>query len=828
MLPKNYLQKKFEKMKPKLKVIGTSVPKQDAGMRVTGKAIYGHDIKLQGMLYGAILRTEHPSAIIESIDTSAARKLEGVYCVITADDVDVNNIGYKRDHPILKKGEANCTRDEIAAVAAETKEIAKQALKLIKVKYKVRKGIYDVHEALKEQAPQINKFISGKFSNKNIAETFHYEHGNLEEEKKKSAYIVSRKFTLPRMTHACMATSNVTASYNMLDKKLLLYSSTQVPFLYQRDMAHALKMNPSDIRVIQPIIGGGFGSKLDIHPFEPICALLSIKTGKPVQILYSREEEFIASPIRQPMEIELTAGVDKDGNFTFREINIVKDNGAYTSWGATTPFVIMQSFSSLYKLKACRFNATAVYTNNVFAGSFRGYGNPQATFALERVIDLLADKLGMDKAEIRLKNANEKGEVTGQGLHYDTCGHKDCLETVIKKSKYHSFRNSDNGTLRNTNKNEFTYNGSRFKKGIGLASMLHVGGGAKIYRSDGCGTTIKIDPYGYCTIITGSNEIGQGSETVLAMMASEELGIDLKKIKVINTDTDVKPWDVGVHASRTSFVAGNSLLGAIKILKEKLNKKAGELLKSNDTAYEYENGNIYPLRNTNKNESTNTENKASKLTKEIANTDSYIRNDSDFVKLDKVVREMHFTEPNELAVANFFYEPSSKFQDKDFKGNVSGSYAFAAQAIEVEVDTYTGNVKVTDIYVAQDVGKVLNPLLLGGQIEGGILQGVGYALTEELLMHEGKILNPNFHNYKMLTAADIPNIHFFPIETNDKEGPYGAKGVGEAPLIPTAAAIANAVCDALGLEVIDLPITPEKVMKALASKNIEIKQTKNK
>ncbi len=423
-------------MKRALKVIGTGVPKQDAKIRVTGKAVYGHDIVLPDMLYGAILRTEHPSAIIESIDVLEAMKLEGVVCVITADDVDTNNIGYKRDHPILKKGEANCTRDEIAAVAAETKEIAKKALKLIKVKYRVRRGVYDMHEALKEASPQINKFISGKFSNKNIAETFHYEHGNLEEERKKSAHIVTRKFTLPRMTHACMATSNVTASYNKVDKKLLMYSSTQVPFLFQRDLAHALKMNPSDIRVIQPVIGGGFGSKLDIHPFEPICALLSIKTGRPMQILYTREEEFIASPIRQPMEIELTAGVDKEGNFTFREINIVKDNGAYTSWGATTPFVIMQSFSSLYKLRACKFNATAVYTNNVFAGSFRGYGNPQATFALERVIDLLAEKLGMDKAAIRLQNANEKGEVTGQGLHYDTCGHKDCLEAVITKSNY--------------------------------------------------------------------------------------------------------------------------------------------------------------------------------------------------------------------------------------------------------------------------------------------------------------------------------------------------------------------------------------------------------
>src|ERR1035437_1856168 len=449
-------------MKKEYKVIGKPIPKHDAAIRVTGKAIYGQDIVLPGMLYGAILRTEHPSAIIESIDVFEAKKLSGVVCIITADDVDVNNIGYKRDHPILKKGEANCTRDEIAAVAAETKEIARQALKLIKVKYKIRKGIYDTSEALKESAPQINKFLSGKFENKNIAEKFHYERGNIEEEKKKSAHIVTRKFTLPRMTHACMATSNITAHFNNVDKKLLLYSSTQVPFLYQRDMAHALKMNPSDIRVIQPIIGGGFGSKLDMHPFEPICALLSIKTGKPVQIIYSREEEFIASPIRQPMVIDLTAGVDKHGNFTFREINIVKDNGAYTSWGATTPFVIMQAFSSLYKVKACKFNSLAVYTNNIFAGSFRGYGNPQATFALERVIDLLADELGMGKAEIRLLNANEKGETTGQGLHFETCGHLECLETVIKKSNY--IKKSETEQV------------GRFKKGIGLASMLHVGG----------------------------------------------------------------------------------------------------------------------------------------------------------------------------------------------------------------------------------------------------------------------------------------------------------------------------------------------------------------
>jgi CO/xanthine dehydrogenase Mo-binding subunit len=758
----------------KLKVIGTPTPKLDAGIRVSGEAVYGHDIALPNMLHGAILRAKYPAAEIVSIDMSKAKQLPGVVCVITADDVDVNNISYKRDHPILKKGEVNCIRDEVAAVAATSKEIALKALDLIKVEYREKKGIFDPFEALKDDAPQINRFSKDE-EGKNIAHAFHYAHGDLEEQKAKSHVIVKQRYTLPRVTHCCLGTCAITADYSKTGKKLTLYSVTQVPFLYQRDMAHALKMEPSNIRIIQPVIGGGFGSKLDMYPYEPICALLSMTTGQPVQIVYSREEEFIASPTRQPMVMDVAAGADKDGKFTFREVKIIKDNGAYTSWGATTPFVMMQTFSSLYQVPACEFDSYAVYTNNVYAGSFRGYGNPQATFAVERTIDLLAEKLGMDKAEIRLLNANFPGETTGQGLTYHTCGHKEALETVIERSGYHTKKSRvDSG---------------RYKQGIGLASMLHVGGGAKIYRSDGCGTTVKFDPFGYLTIITGSTEIGQGSETVLAMIAAEELGVDMGKIKVINTDTDVKPWDVGVHASRTSFVAGNSLLGAINILKrDKISPKAAEMLKTTVDDLEYAGGSIVS------------------------------RKSGDSVKIDKVVREIHFREPNDLCIASYYYEPSSEFQDKEYKGQVSGTYAFASQAIEVEVDTYTGNVKVLDVHVAQDVGKVLNPLGLAGQIEGGVVMGMGYALTEELVVEKGRILNPSFHDYKLPTAGDIPEIHFYPIETLDKQGPYGAKGVGEAPLIPTPAAIANAVSNALGVKVDSLPMSPEKVLKALRGK----------
>ncbi|MCF7810258.1 xanthine dehydrogenase family protein molybdopterin-binding subunit [bacterium] len=760
-------------VKKDLKVIGKPTPKLDARIRASGQAVYGQDVVLPNMLHGAILRTKYPVADIVSIDVSKAMQLPGVVAVITGDDINANNINYKRDNPVLKRGRVNCIRDEIAAVAAVTREIAQEAVKLIEVKYNVKEGIFDPFEALKDDAPQINEFVKGD-QHINIAHPFYYEHGDIEAQKRKSAVIIKTRFELPRMTHCCLAPCAITADYSNVDKRLTLYCVTQIPFLFQRDMARVLNMAPSDIRIIQTVIGGGFGSKLDMYPYEPICALLSMETGRPVQITFDREEEFIASPTRQKMTIDLTSGADSKGKFTFREARIIMDNGAYTSWGATTPFVMMQTFSSMYQLPACIFDAKAVYTNNVYAGSFRGYGNPQATFAVERNIDLLAEKLGMDKFEIRLKNANYKDELTGQEMKFISCGHKEALEIVSDKSGYSPCHSREGGNLSN-----------RYKRGIGFASMLHVGGGAKIYPSDGCGTNLKMDDFGKLTIITGSSEIGQGSETVLAMMASEELGIDLKNIKVINTDTDIKPWDVGVHASRTTFVAGNSLLGALKLLKEKLSNKAAQLLKTEIDDLVYEDGLI---------ESTTS---------------------GESFKIDKVVREIHFKPPNELCAVYYYYEPGSEFQDKYYKGNVSDTYAFAAQAIEVEVDTYTGNIKVLDIHVAQDVGKVINPLGLAGQIEGGVVMGMGYALLEELYSEKGYILNPNFHDYKIPTSVDIPNIHFYPVETNDPYGPYGAKGVGEAPLIPTAPAIANAIVDAIGIRIVDLPITPEKVLKAL-------------
>ncbi len=763
--------------KKKLSIIGQPTIKLDAGSKVTGEVAYGQDLQLPNMLYAKILRTEHPCATIESIDISEASALPGVIAIITADDIDVENIGFKKDHPILKK-EALCIRDEIAAVAATSEEIAKNAINLIKVNYNIKEGIYDLFEAIKEDAPLINTTEGAFPAEKNIALSYHYEHGDLAQLTKDSAVVISKRYTLPRVTHCCMGPSTVTANYLRSTKELTIYSSTQVPFLFQRELGQAIKIAPSRIRVIQPTIGGAFGSKLDLHPFEPICVLLSMKTGQPVQLTFDREEEFIASPTRQPMIMDLTTGADKEGNFTFKDVKIFMDNGAYVSWGATTPFVMMQTFSSLYKTPACSFDAKAVYTNNIFAGSFRGFGNPQASFALEANIDLMAEALEMDKGTIREINANFKGETTGQGMYYRSCAHKESLKKVIKES----------GIQKEKKKGKEEE--KRYKTGMGIATMMHVGGGAKMYASDGCGTILKMDDYGILTIISGSTEIGQGSETVLAMMAAEELGLVPTKIKVINSDTDIKPWDVGVHASRTSYIAGNSLLGACKIMKKELSAQAAQMLKCAEEDLLFDNEKIINTKN------------------------------DEGVNHGKVARSMHFEEPNKGCMAYYYFEPQSEHQDKKFMGDVSDTYAFAAQIAEVEVDTATGNVRVLNFYAAQDVGKVLNPLGLSGQIEGGIGMGIGYALSEEMIVKDGIVLNPTFHDYKLLTATDMPDIHFYPIESMDERGPYGAKGVAEAPLIPVAAAIANAVSEAIGTRIYSLPLTPEKVLKALSEKKI--------
>jgi xanthine dehydrogenase molybdenum-binding subunit len=756
--------------------VGKRIPKADAAEKATGKAIYIQDLKLPGMLYGKILYSPHPHARILSIDTSKAEKLPGVKAVLTGYNIPPIKFGFYKDNTPLKAHKVRSCRDEVAAVAAIDPEIAEEAIDLIKVEYEILPAVFDPEEAMQEGAPLIHEEHLGGKEKKptNVLNLpWRLVAGDVEEARKNSAYVAEDRFKVTWVTHCCMGTSGCVAQFD-LKNNLTMYANTQIPSLAQRDFTDALTtmgLSGKKVRVIKTTIGGGFGSKLDTYAFEYIAILLAYRTRKPVKIVFTREEEFFATSPRQPAIIDIAQGCTKDGKLTFRDVKMILDNGAYTSWGATTPSVMMMPISSLYKVPNVRYIAKCVYTNNTYCQAMRGYGNPQATFAIDSQIDILAEMAGIDPLDFRLRNANTPGEITPQNFKVQTCGLRECIDAVAQKLDWRQNR------------------GRRDGRGIGMASMIHVGGGARVYKSDGCGTIIKIDDFGTVNVFTGATDMGQGADTVIAQIVAEELGVRIEDVVVIHTDTDVCPWDVGAHASRTTFVAGNSARGAARKVKEQILEVAAKSLGEQPENLEIR--------------------------------DRVVFSKSDPEKkspLGKILRASHYTTGGRMIMAEYFYDPQNENLDREFKGNLSVTYAYGTHGVEVAVDKETGEVKILRYIAAHDVGKAINPMLLEGQVYGGAVMGIGYALTERLILQNGKVMNPNFLDYKILTAKDVPNIEAIVVETEDPFGPFGAKGIGEPGLVPTAPAIANAIYDAVGVRIKDLPITPEKILKALKEK----------
>jgi len=758
--------------------VGKRIPKMDAEKKVTGRAIYIHDLKVPGMLYGKILYSPHPHAKILSIDTSNAEKLPGVKTVLTGYNTPPIKFGFYKDNTPLKANKVRSCRDEVAAVAAIDPDIAEEALSLINVEYEILPAVFDPEEAMKEGAPLIHEeHVGGREKRPTNVLNLPWRliSGDVEEARRNSAYIAEDRFKVTWVNHCCMGTSGCLAQFD-LNNNLTMYSITQIPSLAQRDFTDALSamgFQGKKVRVIKTTIGGGFGSKLDTYAFEYIAILLAYKARKPVKLVFNREEEFFATSPRQPAIIDISQGCTKEGRLTFRDIRMTLDNGAYTSWGATTPSVMMMPISSLYKVPNVRYVAKCVYTNNTYSQAMRGYGNPQATFAIDSQIDILSEMAGIDPLDFRLRNANAPGEITPQNFKINTCGLKECIDSVAQKLDWRQNR------------------GRRDGRGIGMASMIHVGGGARVYKSDGCGTIIKIDDFGTVNVFTGATDMGQGSDTVIAQIVAEELGVRAEDVVVIHTDTDVCPWDVGAHASRTTFVAGNSARGAAKKVKEQLLEAAAKSLGESAEDLDIRDRIIFSRKDPEKKS-----------------------------PLNKVLRAVHYTTGGNMVMAEHFYDPANENLDKEFKGNLSVTYAYGTHGAELEVDKETGQIKILKYIAAHDVGKAINPMLLEGQVYGGATMGIGYALTENLILQNGKVMNPNFLDYKMLTAKDVPNIEPIVIETNDQFGPFGAKGVGEPGLVPTAPAIANAIYDATGVRIKELPITPEKILAALKEKEI--------
>ena len=750
-------------------VVGKRIPKLDAAQKAMGRAEYIQDIKLPGMLYGRILYSKYAHANIVKIDTSKAVALSGVHAVLTGEDVpEKMKMGFIKDNPPIKKGKVCSFRDEVAAVAAISPEIAKKALDLIEIEYEEQIGIFDPEKAMEKDSP----LVHGHLKSNVLKMPWDIHYGDVEKAEKESAFVVEDRFTTQWVTHCCLGTSGAIALFDANDN-LTIHTNTQIPSLAQKDFLESLKsmgLENKRVRVIKPIIGGGFGSKLDTYAYEHIAILLAHKCRKPVKIAFDRVEEFKATSTRQPTIIYIKQGCDKNGKLTFRDMRMVLDNGAHTSWGATTPSVMLMPISSLYRVENVKYVAKCVYTNNTYSQAMRGYGNPQATFAIESSMDMLAEKAGIDRIEIRRINRNQSGDETPQGLKITTCGLEECIDAVEKELKFDG-------------KNE---------KGVGtgIASLIHVGGGARIYGSDGCGAILKMDDYGKVDVFTGGTDMGQGLDNIIAQIVAEELGLLAEDINVVHSDTDICPWDVGAHASRSTFVAGNAALGAAKKVKQKIQKFASKLFDVPAEKIEFKDKLVFVPGDQEKS-----------------------------MPLGKLLRKAHFSPGGTMLMAEYFYDPDNQNMGKELKGNMSMTYSFGAHGAKVKVDEETGKVEVLEYVAAHDVGRAINPLLLEGQVYGGVVMGLGYALTEEVTVKDGEIMNANFRDYKLFTAKDAVKIKAPIIETDDKDGPFGAKGIGEPGCVPTAPAIANAIYDAVGVRIKDLPITPEKVLVALKKKN---------
>ena len=753
--------------KQEFSTVGKRVPKLDAVDKATGRAQYIQDVKLPGMLYGKLLYSKYPHARIVNIDTSEAEKLSGVRVVLTGKDIPNIRMGVYKDNPPLKAGKVRSYRDEVAAVAATDPEIAKQAIDLIEVTYQALPSVFDPITAMQPDAPLVHE--NHKTNILKMPWKLHY--GDVNSARKEAAHVVEKRFTTTWVTHCCLGTSGAIADFDN-NNNLTIHTNTQIPSLAQKDFQETLKalgIPDKRVRVIKPVIGGGFGSKLDTYAYEHVAILLAWRARRPVKILFDRDEEFKATSTRQPTIIDIAMGCDAQGRLLFRDINMVLDNGAYTSWGVTTPSVMMMPITSLYRVPNVRYEAKCVYTNNTYSQAMRGYGNPQATFAIESAMDILAETAGIDRLEIRRINANQPGDETPQGFKITTCGLPECIDAVEKALHLDKPRAAG--------------------EGIGIASLIHVGGGARIYKSDGCGAIIKLDDFGKADVFTGASDMGQGADTVLAQIVAEHLGLEVDDIHVIHHDSDICPWDVGAHASRTTFVAGNAALGAAEKIRTRI-------LEMGAGALGVPQGKL-----------------------RLQNRHVFVQDDPEkSISIAKLLRKAHFSHGGTMMMADYFYDPANENMGRDFRGNLSMTYAFGTHGVRLKVDEETGKVEILDYVAAHDVGRAINPMLLDGQVHGGVMMGVGYALTEQVILEKGRNMNPDFRDYKILTAKDAFPLTPVVIETIDPDGPYGAKGIGEPGCVPTAPAIANAIYDAIGVRITDLPITPERVLAEIKKK----------
>ncbi len=771
----------------KMSVVGHRVPRPDAYEKVTGGKGFTVNVRLSGMLHGKLLRSPYPHARIRRIDTSEAANLPGVKAVLTPQETPQikyhpvyfsPSIATSMIHDMLILSDTvRFAGEPVAAVAATRAEIAEEALERIHVEYEELPAVFDPAEAMQPGAPQIYPHAPN-----NISMNPSFSFGDLQKGFEDADYVFENTYETQR-AHTCYMEPRVCVVDSDTSGNLTVWSSTQHIFGLREKLAYALGIPVSKVRVVKPpYIGGGFGGKLDMGFLEPIAALLSLKSGRPVRIEHTRYEDFITTA-RNPVKVHLKTGVKKDGAFSARYAKSILDTGAHTTHGAVVLMVHgFYGFLLPYRCANQKWEGVTVYTNNIIGGGFRGYGAPQAAFAVESQIDEICDKLKFDPIEFRLKNAHSEGAQHPFDPNFSLTTYRfaECLRKGAERIGWSERRpaGSSPGTK---------------KRGIGFACQpLWVSGCVgfpDIYEHSGA--IIKLNTDGTVNLSIATVDMGCGQNTVLSQIAAEELGVPMSAVKITYADTDTVPFDAPSHASRVTYSAGNAVKSAAGSAKKRVLEVAGGLLHAASADLEITDGHVH-LRGSPQNG----------------------------LPLAEVVKRAE--SPCVIMVPD-----GMQRTPLEEKGTILGIASLAptsnpspasVEFVEVEVDTETGEVKLLRVVYAHDIGRVINPAGAEGQVEGGVQQGLGYALMENLVFDRtsGACLAADFLNYKMPTAMEMPpEIQCVWIESDEPSGPFGAKSLAEPCLIVPAPAIANAIYNAIGVRMRELPITPEKILAAL-------------
>jgi 4-hydroxybenzoyl-CoA reductase alpha subunit len=749
-------------------VIGDRNLKYDWHAKLTGAAKYTDDLKLPRMIYGRLLRSPYPHARILHLDVSSAERLPGVFAVVTGRELPIKYgiLPSSQDETALAIDKVRYMGEAVAAVAAVDEWTAEEACNLIEVIYEPLQPIMSIEEALDPGAERIHDGTREANVHKHVA----LEFGDVEEGFAEADYIREDEFWFEGNTHVPMENHAVLANYEA-NGRVTVWSSTQTPHYLHRELSKVLELPPSRIRIVVPAVGGGFGGKSEAFAHEVVAPVLSRKSGRPVLIGLSREEVFYCHRGRHPVKMWVRTGVKRDGAVTAMHFKSTLDGGAYGSYGVATTYYTGALNTLPYKVPRYRFEGRRVFTNKPPCGPKRGHGTVQPRFAIECQMDKIAEALGLDPAEMRKRNAVEPNSWTVNHLRVTSCGLTEAIDNVVERSDWRA----KHGKLPPG-------------KGIGFAASVYLSGaGLPIYWNPlpHSGAMVKIDRGSGVTVYCGTSDIGQDSDSMLAYVVAEELGVDAADVRLCTGDTDLSPVDLGSYSSRVTFMAGNAARQAASRLKKQLLEAAAEALELPEEKLAAAGGVIYYAEDT---------------SKQVAFQQAAQYAEKKFGAL----------------VATGSYTPPKLAGD--FKGSGVGpspAYSFTAATAEVEVDLETGILAVKKLTVAHDLGRALNPVVCEGQIEGSMYMGYGEAVVEEHVFRKGLHKQPSLLEYKIPTSLDTPELESMIVETFDAEGPFGAKEVGQGPLAPVIPAIANAVYDAIGIRFDSTPITADKIMRAL-------------